>query len=395
MQSKITHFSGYTTPKKRKLLVDIASETWRRLIAYARHALGEVGGVALLNPTTDGFEIIDPILPPQRASQGSVALDNAVVDEWLRENFPTEADKAMPNVNYVLWHSHGDMSAYFSGTDEKWIKEFVNKGALMSLVINRESEFDIRVDTLVGGDTDETCFQVTVPSEDITLNIYDENTITEEIKAEVADKVIYFEPVKLKAAAKAMIKAAKAEMAGKSYFPPTIQPPVERIPASKPYGPHTLLGNGALAQRLLGEPPSAASAAELIVDGRDCTLDKDGIVTRIATLPITPVHKPRPVKHNRSKRMRKARRVASQAFMVTFRPDGMIDLESGNGTVSLHDTPAVELLVTNRLRITTVEYHHHRMSGVSLHSDGRKIDALPSSVVNATTSPEDLYPRGL
>ena len=102
----------------------------------------EIGGMAILVPAEDGFQIKSPVILKQVVTGGTCTLDK----EELANYYTRTMKKVGTDISFVWWHSHGTGSTFWSGTDEKAIEEYGGGKWSVSLVVNAEEEYKLRVD---------------------------------------------------------------------------------------------------------------------------------------------------------------------------------------------------------------------------------------------------------
>ena len=133
--------------KNKKPLVYIAEPDWTKLLNYAQCSFdemqSEIGGMAEMVPDKDGdMWIKRPTILKQEVSSASCDLDELALAQY----YATVAKKYGTS-DFLWWHSHADMSAFWSGTDKSTIAE--NKGKskhTWSLVINIKGDYIMQLD---------------------------------------------------------------------------------------------------------------------------------------------------------------------------------------------------------------------------------------------------------
>ena len=138
--------------------VNIAYEDYQRIISWCKlSSPKEVGGMAVVEDDGIDLNIMRPTLLDQEVGSSSVELAPEKVLEWLHANFtPEEVNKKLPNLHFCLWHSHPTFAVGFSVVDEQWIADYITRGWLVSLCVNNAEQHALRVDTLVGGECEDT-----------------------------------------------------------------------------------------------------------------------------------------------------------------------------------------------------------------------------------------------
>ena len=124
----------------------IDSKDWKKIINYARareqECGDEIGGMAIAKQDDDGDWIIsEPTILKQETTGGTCTLDK---DE-LAQFYADKAAKHGINIQFVWWHSHAKMAAFWSGTDTETMKEYKSGDWSMFLVVNVREEYKFRV----------------------------------------------------------------------------------------------------------------------------------------------------------------------------------------------------------------------------------------------------------
>jgi hypothetical protein len=159
--------------------VNISQENWDKIINYAQAAYDlwktEIGGMAIVYKDDSGDYIVDnPVILKQEVSGGNTILDKDALSEYYTKTAMKYKD--IQDLQFLWWHSHHTMAAFWSGTDLKAIDEF-NEGKIsMSLVVNLREEYKFRINV----------WEPIEAYEDIELNIIGapERTVPENIVKE-------------------------------------------------------------------------------------------------------------------------------------------------------------------------------------------------------------------
>ena len=157
----------------------ISKENWDKIINYARareeQKGHEIGGMAVIIKDDEGDYIVEePVILKQTTSAATCTMDK----EALANYYVEMGMKYGSDVNFLWWHSHAKMKAFWSGTDTNTMEEYDNGKWSAFLVVNvrQEHKFSVKywdpVPTLV----------------DDELNLLDEkeDSIDEAIMKEVA-----------------------------------------------------------------------------------------------------------------------------------------------------------------------------------------------------------------
>lgn len=121
------------------------AQAWERINLYIKHSTGEVSGLAVgkLNDEKDTIIINDLGIWKQECTSGETEVTShnemiALAEELI------ERGAKMEEV-CVWWHSHADMAAFFSGTDENTIKNWITNKFLVAVVGNKKGEFKAKI----------------------------------------------------------------------------------------------------------------------------------------------------------------------------------------------------------------------------------------------------------
>lgn len=161
--------------------VTIPIKSYQKLCAYIDLAKGEITGFADVEIDSEKllFKIGEIYLIKQIATGGECEMDADDIAEfnyeYLKKNPDTEI---LPR---VWWHSHDNLGAFFSTTDDDTIKEFSNGTFMLAIVGNKDHDFKINLSVY---EPFEFIF------EDLPLIIdHDVYTNTDEVEKEIKDKV--------------------------------------------------------------------------------------------------------------------------------------------------------------------------------------------------------------
>jgi hypothetical protein len=125
----------------------IGKKDWNKIINYARARYAsekdEIGGMAVVNPVPneDTYLISHPTILKQETSGGNCVLDK----EALAAYYVDMALKHGNDVQFMWWHSHGDMKAFWSGTDTSTMDEYASGTWSVFLVVNIKEEYKFRI----------------------------------------------------------------------------------------------------------------------------------------------------------------------------------------------------------------------------------------------------------
>lgn len=124
----------------------ISRADWKKLIDYARAAdqkySSEISGMMVMMPQDDGTYLMsDPTILPQTISSGRTEIKK----EALASYYMAKHQELGDGLRFVWWHSHCNMKAFMSGTDEDTMLEGEDDDWTVSLVVNVREEYELRI----------------------------------------------------------------------------------------------------------------------------------------------------------------------------------------------------------------------------------------------------------
>jgi proteasome lid subunit RPN8/RPN11 len=124
----------------------ISQKDWKKVIDYAQSSYdqfkSEIGGFMVAKTDKDGDIIIsEPEILEQEVTGGTTVMDRAAVADY----YVKCAEKHGPGVRFIWWHSHANMSAFWSGTDTNTMEEYSSGDWSAFLVVNIRQEYKFRV----------------------------------------------------------------------------------------------------------------------------------------------------------------------------------------------------------------------------------------------------------
>jgi len=169
----------------------IEHSDWTKILHYARARQSqevekgaiktelnhEIGGMLIAKLDKDNDWILqDPVILKQETSGGNCTLDK----ESLADYYIEMAEKHGKKIQFVWWHSHAKMDAFWSRTDKNTMKEYSSGQWSMFLVVNVEGKYQFRIQM----------WQPIVAGEDIELGFVNapDNSIPKDIIKEVKEK---------------------------------------------------------------------------------------------------------------------------------------------------------------------------------------------------------------
>ena len=133
-----------------KPFVKISENDWNKIIKYARTTYdmysAEIGGMAHAFINNGVWTIKDPVILKQTISGGNCTIDKEALAEYYTDSVKdyNKLDLTANKFLYVWWHSHHNMKAFWSGTDEQTIEDAAKHGPSMSLVVNNKEDYELR-----------------------------------------------------------------------------------------------------------------------------------------------------------------------------------------------------------------------------------------------------------
>jgi hypothetical protein len=169
------------------MVIKISKKDFKKIMDYAKASVeefrAEIGGMATLVLTDDGYQIKNPVILKQTVTGSSCTLDK----EELANYYTRTMKKVGTDISFVWWHSHGSGSTFWSGTDETAIKEYSGGKWSVSLVVNADEEYKLRVDWFIPKHASLEDTELEVVGED---NCVIPKAITNEVK-ELCSKPVY------------------------------------------------------------------------------------------------------------------------------------------------------------------------------------------------------------
>ena len=124
----------------------ISQKDWKKVIHFAQASYNkfksEIGGFMIVKKNKAGNYIVsNPEILKQEVTGGTTEMEKeAVADYYVKT-----AMKEGSDVRFLWWHSHANMSAFWSGTDTNTMKEYKNGDWSAFLVVNIRGEYKFRV----------------------------------------------------------------------------------------------------------------------------------------------------------------------------------------------------------------------------------------------------------
>jgi len=161
------------------MILYITPHAWDKLRAYTDNCNDEIGGMGKLRVENGDFYVEDVEIYDQVVTPGTVDLTAETLAKWQVTKI--KAKESLAPYTF-FWHSHANMTVFFSATDKTTINGSTEFPFLVSLVINHKHELVARLDIFK---------PVHVTVEQLTIKVLD--TINSELIAscqkEIAEKV--------------------------------------------------------------------------------------------------------------------------------------------------------------------------------------------------------------
>jgi proteasome lid subunit RPN8/RPN11 len=114
----------------------ILPHVYAEIMHYVRSYDKEISGLGRVERASDGTMVVTKVyLPTQENDAASTDLDEASVAKLL---YTSREDKGSMS---FWWHSHVNMSAFWSGTDHATIQQFGEGGFVVATVFNKRAEY--------------------------------------------------------------------------------------------------------------------------------------------------------------------------------------------------------------------------------------------------------------
>lgn len=129
--------------------VFLSIEAYQKMRYWASMAVGEVSGLGTVTEKRTGkgkveaYLIDDIFLLSQFSTHANTVLDDNAIGGFLTDLIQRGED---PSRVKLWWHSHGEMNAFWSNTDEQCIHNLANSSYMISLVTNKTMEILTRID---------------------------------------------------------------------------------------------------------------------------------------------------------------------------------------------------------------------------------------------------------
>lgn len=138
----------YTAPESMK--IEYSNTAWDKIMTWVDITSEEISGLGCVKRKDDGsFYVYDVFLLIQDNTSSFTDIDDEALMKLMWEI--TEKDDADDGTRFndlkYWWHSHSNMSTFWSGQDEKCIQEkLIHANWWLSTVHNKKNEIDTRFD---------------------------------------------------------------------------------------------------------------------------------------------------------------------------------------------------------------------------------------------------------
>jgi hypothetical protein len=139
---KDNYQNDYKNSQRAVPVISIKEDVYRKLMAYARLCDNEISALGTVN-IVNGSLLIDSVqLFDQTVTGSSTDLSSEDISKFLFECVKSGKN---PESLKFWWHSHVNMAAFWSATDNGTIDRF-KSGWMISMVSNKRDEFKLRLD---------------------------------------------------------------------------------------------------------------------------------------------------------------------------------------------------------------------------------------------------------
>ena len=159
---------------------------WTKILNYAKARQGqkakddktkilnhEIGGMLIAKLDKDEDWVLqDAVILKQETAGANCTLDRTALADYYIEM----VEKHGRDIQFIWWHSHATMKAFWSGTDTATMKEYASGQWSMFLVVNIKGEYKFRVqmwEPIEAGEDIELGF-INAPDDSIPKDIIEE-----------------------------------------------------------------------------------------------------------------------------------------------------------------------------------------------------------------------------
>lgn len=122
-------------------------KVWDKIQNYSKYAYdehkSEIGGMLLAEKDNDGrWHLHSPVILEQEISAGNTSLSKEALASYYTKTAMKHKER---DIKFVWWHSHHTMDVFWSSTDLTAIDEMNQGDWSISLVVNLEQKYKLRV----------------------------------------------------------------------------------------------------------------------------------------------------------------------------------------------------------------------------------------------------------
>ncbi len=183
--------------KNRYPIVFITPEARQKLDLYIQCAHGEISGLGEVIRLGNDFLIKDIYLFEQKCTSASTNLDPGDVSKFLSNYIQSGKD---PSDLRLWWHSHDNMSTFWSGTDEATAERLGDEW-MLCIVGNKNLDYLVRLDLYKP-------IRITLDGLKFMVHWCPNTNLQSEIEAEIKAKVKTPPPIKLPTFPKRNVKTS-------------------------------------------------------------------------------------------------------------------------------------------------------------------------------------------
>jgi proteasome lid subunit RPN8/RPN11 len=116
--------------------INIPRDVYNKIIFYVDNCDKEISGMGTVEfiPDENEYRVLDVCLLEQEVGSAHTDLDSKAVSKAMYELHNSKGELSF------WWHSHVNMQAFWSGTDEKTIEEIGREGLCVAVVFNKKEE---------------------------------------------------------------------------------------------------------------------------------------------------------------------------------------------------------------------------------------------------------------
>ncbi len=158
-------------------------KAWHKLQKYTEFAKGEISGIGIVEALPNFFYVPEVFLFKQVSTATHTSIDR---EDYMK--FTSNMMKAGEPIEKLKlwWHTHGDMSVFWSPTDEANIQDFdwekPEDNWVLSIVLNKSGNYKTRLDIF-------SPLRLTIHDLNVVVREPDYGNLDQVIQHEVKEKV--------------------------------------------------------------------------------------------------------------------------------------------------------------------------------------------------------------